>query len=116
LIANIGLTNTGGNIGANTCFSSDFPFANFADFNLGEFADYGGGHRTFLPLPNSAAIDRNFLRCGFVDARYKPSPIDGNGIEGAQCDSGAVERQLIEGPGSLFRSGFEAPPVSGVSR
>jgi predicted outer membrane repeat protein len=114
--SNVNFSNSGGNVGAPSCALPELAFFNFADFNLGEFADYGGGHRTFLPAANSGAVDRNAARCGFVDARVKPSPINGDGINGAECDSGAVERQLIEGPGSLFRSGFEAPPVSGVSR
>jgi predicted outer membrane repeat protein len=80
-----------------------------AGFGLGEFANYGGRLDVYLPLPGSAAIDRSIDSCGFdaLDARGKPTPIDGDGNGSALCDVGAVERQLREPLPALFRDGFE---------
>ena len=105
--ANTSVTSLGGNIGAPSCASNSIVLLNLADFGLGEFAGYGGGHNTFLPQSGSVAIDSNLDACFLNDARLKPSPIDGDGMGGAQCDSGAVERQLVETPAALFRNGFE---------
>ena len=80
----------------------------FSDFDLDELAYYGGPLRTFRPRTTSLAVDRR--PCDGtdpVDARLLPRGIDGNGDGQADCDSGTVERQRIERPGSLFRNGFE---------
>lgn len=100
----------GGNIGQLGCSlnaGSDAISSTFAGFGLGELADHGGNLRTFLPLPGSAAIDRNSSSCASRDARGRPSPIDGDSNGSPLCDAGAVERQLAELPASLFRDGFD---------
>ena len=101
----------GGNIGPLGCglnAASDANASAFADFGLGEFANYGGTVNTFLPQPGSAVIDRGGTGCLSQDARNMPAPIDGDGNGSALCDAGAAERQLRELPPALFRNGFES--------
>lgn len=96
---------------------SDGALLSLPDFGLGEFANYGGRVDTFLPRPDSLAID--WRPCdGFSapDARLRLRPVDGNGSGTAECDAGAVERQLIEIPAALLRNGFEAALGAGMSR
>lgn len=88
----------------------------FVDFGLGEFADYGGPVRSFLPDPGSLAIDRRPCdEQDFLDTRFALRAVDGNGDGNADCDSGAVERQSRELPGSRFRDGFERISLPGGS-
>lgn len=98
----------GGNIANSATCSGigDVEVTLCSEIGLGELAQHGGQVNTFLPLPASISIDQG-LNCGSFDVRGKPSPINGDGIGDAQCDSGAVERQLVEAPGVLFGNGFE---------
>jgi hypothetical protein len=48
-------------------------------------------------------IDRVPICVFDADARGAPRPASGS----PQCDTGAVERQLIEIAGLIFRNGFE---------
>jgi predicted outer membrane repeat protein len=104
------LTSGGGNFGPSGCGLSaadDFNFTSFSAFSLGEFANYGGAHDSFLPLAASPVLERA-RSCANRDTRAKPSPVDSDGNGSILCDSGAVERQLLETPGALFRNGFES--------
>lgn len=110
IVAPASVSSLGGNIGQLGCslnHGSDAISSTFAGFGLAEFAYNGGSHSTFLPLLGSSLIDRNGDVCSSSDARGKPSPIDGDGNGTVSCDAGAVERQISELPGSVFRSGFE---------
>ena len=106
-----GTLNTGGgNFGPSSCgltAPDDFNFTSFSAFALGEFANYGGAHDSFLPLAASPVLERA-RSCSSRDTRAKPSPVDSDGNGSILCDSGAVERQLLETPGALFRNGFES--------
>ncbi len=105
------ITSLGSNIGALGCgmnAPSDAISSTFAGFGLAALAHNGGRIDTFLPQPGSAAIDRGGMDCFWRDARELPSPIDGDGNGSVLCDAGAVERQLVEVPGALFRSSFES--------
>jgi predicted outer membrane repeat protein len=94
--------------------SSDGTLLSFADFGLGEFADYGGPLPTFLPDADSIALDwRACDSQDFVDMRFSIRPIDGDGDGEADCDAGSVERQRSEAPGALFRDGFEGLSLPG---
>ncbi len=109
-VAPSGISSLGGNITDSSCNlsqSNDLIATTFSGFGLGEFANYGGAHNTFLPLPGSIAIDLAEISCEPQDSRKKNAPIDGDGNGSALCDSGAVERQLVETAGALFRNGFE---------
>ncbi len=102
--------NFGPSFGPGSCGLSapdDFNASNFAAFSLGEFANYGGAHDSFLPLAASPVLDRA-RGCASRDTRGKVSPVDGDGTGSVLCDSGAVERQLLETPAALFRNGFES--------
>ena len=112
------ISSGGYNLGPTTACQLNEPtdggVFSFADFGLGELADYGGPVRTFLPVAGSVAIDRR--PCDdqdTLDARFALRAIDGDGDGDADCDSGAVERQLREAPGSLFRDGFERTGLPG---
>lgn len=100
----------GGNFGPSNCglnAPDDFNFTTFAAFALGEFANYGGAHNSFLPMAASPVLERA-RSCASRDTRAKPSPVDSDGNGSSDCDAGAVERQLTETPGALFRHGFES--------
>jgi predicted outer membrane repeat protein len=110
----IGINATVSSLGFNTgrsgaCGSSaatDVDVANFAMLKLAEFGDYGGNQHSYLPLPGSPLLDR--FPCNGVDARGFRRPIDGNGDGLRLCDSGAVERQLIEMSDlPIFQDGFD---------
>jgi predicted outer membrane repeat protein len=96
--------------------ASDGGLFSFADFALGALADNGGPLRTFLPDANSPAVD--WRPCDGLDSfdmRFRPRGIDADGDGAIRCDAGAVERQLTELPGSLFRDGFEREEIPGGS-
>jgi predicted outer membrane repeat protein len=104
------LTSAGDNLRAATCAlnaATDSTASSFASFGLGEFANYGGPHSTFPPLPGSPAIDRSSESFVNIDARGLPSPVDGDGNGSVLVDLGAVERQRIELSAAQFRNGFE---------
>lgn len=75
----------------------DLFVSGFSQLGLAPFANNGGRFPTFLPQANSPATDR-VSACVFKggDARSRPRPIDMDGNGSADCDTGAVERQLIE--------------------
>lgn len=103
------LTTNGNNVGPQAAcalgHASDVNVTSFAGLGLGEFGNYGGRQQGYLPLPGSVLIDR--FACAGSDIRLKPRSIDGDGNGSASCDSGAMERQLIEPGLALFRDGFE---------
>ena len=104
------LNTGGGNFGPSNCglnAPDDFNFTTFSAFALGEFANYGGAHDTYLPQAASPVLERA-RGCANRDTRAKPSPVDSDGNGSILCDSGAVERQLLETPAALFRNGFES--------
>ena len=61
-------------------------------------ANNGGPTQTHLVVPGSPAVDAVLNGCPppSDDQRGLPRPFDGNGAGGAQCDSGAVELQVID--------------------
>lgn len=74
---------------------------------LGALANNGGNTPTHLPLSGSPVIDSgSSINCLGVDQRGVSRPQDGNGVNGAQCDKGAVE-VLLSLPDPLFANGFE---------
>jgi predicted outer membrane repeat protein len=86
--------------------ATDVDVTNFATLKLAEFGNYGGNQHSYLPLPGSPLLDR--FPCNGVDARGFSRPIDGNGDGLRLCDSGAVERQLIEMSDlPIFQDGFD---------
>lgn len=101
----------GANIGAASCnltapgngqIQADQVVLTFAELGLAEFANYGGPYHNYLPQAGSRVLNTFLFRCPTVgDARGMARPV------GARCDSGAVERQAVELPAGLFRSGFE---------
>ena len=104
------LVSAGNNLSAASCAlnaATDTTLSAFASFGLGEFANYGGPHNTFLPLPGSPAIDRSNESFINIDARGQPSPVDSDGDGSTLVDIGAVERQRIELSAAQFRNGFE---------
>lgn len=110
IVAPAVVNSLGGNIGQLGCSlnaGSDAISSTFAGFGLAEFANYGGNRSSFLPLPGSPVLDRNGTFCASTDSRGRPSPVDGDANGSVLCDAGAVERQLIEVPGALFRNGFQ---------
>jgi predicted outer membrane repeat protein len=102
-----------GNIGPAGCGldqANDFVAASRAAIGLGPRANNGSAMPTYLPDLGSIAIDRVQCALATTDQRGAPRPIDANGDGVALCDSGAIERQLVEPPvqgASLFRDGFE---------
>lgn len=114
------ITSAGYNLGPTAACRLDDPndlgLFTFSDFDLEQFAYYGGPLRTFRPLATSLAVDRKPCDGNEpIDARLLPRGIDGNGNGQAECDSGAVERQRVERPGALFRDGFEPLVLPGGS-
>ncbi len=104
------LASAGDNLRAATCAlnaATDSTASSLASFGLGDFANYGGPHNTFLPLPGSPAIDRSIEGFVNIDARGRTSPVDGDGNGSVLVDIGAVERQRIELSAAQFRNGFE---------
>ncbi|MFN7952699.1 MAG: thrombospondin type 3 repeat-containing protein [bacterium] len=85
----------GGNVESpgNTCdFDHLTDQVNVADLRLGPLAYNGGPTMTHALLTGSPAIDAGGAEsCPATDQRGKPRPIDGDGMNGAQCDSGAFE-------------------------
>jgi CSLREA domain-containing protein len=74
---------------------------------LGGLGDNGGNTPTHLPLSGSLVIDSgSTINCLGGDQRGVSRPQDGDGIDGAQCDKGAVEA-LLSVPDQLFANGFE---------
>lgn len=106
-----GFASEGANVGAASCnlthpgiagvAAADRTVVSFAQLGLGEFAHYGGPHNTYLPLAGSPALDTYICLASDLDARGFRRAV------GPGCDSGAVERQPVEGPPALFRDGFE---------
>lgn len=84
-----------------------------ADPKLGALGDNGGPTRTIALLAGSAAIDAGIdaiadgVGCIAVDQRGVGRPQDGDGVNGAHCDKGAVERSAVTPPTPLFIDGFE---------
>lgn len=72
---------------------------------LGHF----GGTPSHLPRVGSPVIDvvSSSVFCPPNDQRGEERPVDGDGVGGALCDSGAVERQLVE-PFVIFVDDFES--------
>jgi len=103
------MTSNGNNVGPQAAcalnHASDVNVTTFAGLGVGEFGDYGGRQDGYLPLPGSPLIDR--FACAGSDIRLKPRSVDGDGNGTPLCDSGAMERQLIEPGLALFRDGFE---------
>ncbi len=105
----IGMESLGANVGPSACnltnagnaaIGPDQIILALSQIGLGEFAYYGGRYNTYLPLANSLAL--NTFDCSSnTDARARPRPV------GGRCDSGAVERQLVEIGAAIFRDGFE---------
>lgn len=114
------ITSAGNNLGPTAACRLDDPSDGglfmFSDFELEELAYYGGPLRTYRPRAASLAVDRRSCEgLDPIDARLLPRGIDADGDGQSQCDSGAVELQGLERPGSLFRSGFEPLTLPGGS-
>lgn len=96
--------------------AGDFAVSTQADLRLDPLASNGGFMPTHLPALDSIAVDRydcptSSSSDAMFDQRQLPRRIDANNDGLPLCDSGAVERQLIEGNGSpggrIFADGFE---------
>lgn len=90
-----------------SCFSASFP-----SVMLGPLSDNGGPTQTHALLPGSPAIDygdNSFCDdspgANNLDQRGVTRPIDGDGVPGAVCDTGAYELVVQSDP--LFANGFE---------
>lgn len=84
--------------------------SSFSAFGLTPITDNGGKVPTFLPQVSSPATDR-IAGCLFKggDARGLVRPVDSNGNGTAECDIGAVERQVVEiVDDRIFANDFEA--------
>jgi predicted outer membrane repeat protein len=89
----------------------DLFVSGFSQLGLAPLANNGGRFPTFLPQPNSPATDR-VSACVFKggDTRGRPRPVDMDGNGSADCDTGAVERQLIElVDDRIFADAFDVP-------
>lgn len=91
------LISLGGNIETlgNTCGltdSTDQIGVSLADVNLGPLDDNGGKTLTQLPGSNSMALESGIgAGCMVNDQRDVSRPQDFDGLNGAECDVGAVE-------------------------
>lgn len=101
-------TRSGNLVQEGTCFASSA----FLSVMLGPLADNGGPTQTHALLPGSPAIDYGDNSycddnpgANNLDQRGVTRPIDGDGIPGAVCDTGAFELVVQTGP--IFASGFE---------
>lgn len=79
---------------------------------LGPLADNGGPTQTHALLPGSPAIDYGDNSycddnpgANNLDQRGVIRPVDGDGVPGAVCDTGAFELAVQTGP--MFANGFE---------
>ena len=95
----------------NTCgFDAGSDQTGVADPLIGPLADNGGGTDTYMPSAGSPLVDTgvNGL-CPAQDQRGVARPIDGDDDTVADCDTGAVERNV----GSfIFADGFESGDTS----
>lgn len=101
-------TRSGNLVQEGTCFASSA----FLSVMLGPLADNGGPTQTHALLPGSPAIDYGDNSycddnpgANNLDQRGVTRPIDGDGIPGAVCDTGAFELVVQTGP--IFANGFE---------
>jgi len=89
------LSSLGGNLEGpgNTCsFADASDQRNVASIGIGPLAVAGGSTATHALLPGSPAIDAAVgLHCLATDQRGIARPFDGDGVDGAACDVGAVE-------------------------
>ena len=89
------LDSLGGNLEGpgNTCsFGDSSDQRNVASIGIGPLAVAGGSTATHALLPGSPAIDAAVaLHCLATDQRGIARPFDGDGVDGAACDIGAVE-------------------------
>jgi hypothetical protein len=82
------------------------------DPELEPLADYGGPTRTAPPTADSPAVDTGDpAACETEDQRGRPRPMDGDGVDGARCDIGAVEIVFLP----VFADGFESGDTSAWS-
>ncbi|MBL8246394.1 MAG: hypothetical protein JNL89_19505 [Rhodanobacteraceae bacterium] len=100
-------TRSGNLVQQGSCFSAAFP-----SVMLGPLADNGGPTQTHALLPGSPAIDYGDNSycddnpgANNLDQRGVTRPIDGDGVPGAVCDTGAFELVVQTGP--IFANGFE---------
>jgi len=104
------ITSLGGNIQADPGTSCGFTQTfdqSIANANLATLGDHGGSTRTMEPLPGSLAIDTSSdTNCLDDDARGVVRPQDGDGVNDAHCDSGAVEVAATNPPTPIFIDGF----------
>jgi CSLREA domain-containing protein len=110
------IASLGGNLESpgTTCgFVQTLDQQGLADPKLGGLGDNGGPTRTIAPLAGSAAIDAGIdaiddgVGCLADDQRGVARPQDGDGVNGAHCDKGAVELSAVPPPTLIFLDGFE---------
>ncbi|MFO1496504.1 MAG: choice-of-anchor Q domain-containing protein [Lysobacterales bacterium] len=101
-------TRSGNLIQEGTCFGGSA----FLSVMLGPLADNGGPTQTHALLPGSPAIDYGDNSycddnpgANNLDQRGVIRPVDGDGVPGAVCDTGAFELAVQTGP--MFANGFE---------
>ncbi len=107
------ITSAGGNFmpgGCNPLQPTDVPISSAGELGLGALTNNGAYLYAHVPIAGSAAVDH--VPCPperDADQRNRPAPIDGDGNGSALCDSGAIERQLVEAPADivLLKDGFE---------
>jgi len=107
------IVSTGGNFmpgGCNPLQPTDVPINSVGELGLGALTNNGAYLYAHVPIAGSSVIDHVACPPGRdADQRDQPAPIDGDGNGSALCDSGAIERQLVEAVADivLLKDGFE---------